>query len=250
MNKELQLKKLKAYANSLTGAIPKLADTKEVCNKSIVAQRDGDVLLTGIIIPDDAWPFEEDIVGYITPAMLRRRVEAQDGAVRLLINSEGGDFFAGIEMSSFLQLEQEAGRDITCVNMGIVASAATLPYLSVPVEKRQAMENTFFLFHEAFAFMCGVVNSAYALSLHNDLVSMNAQLVESFVKATSATQEQAEELFKADRIITLKEASELGVYSPDTTESNGEQSSSTAAQSQFEAIAAGQRQYLQMLDIQ
>lgn len=236
----LKLTRKALVGNSLT------PEHQAIVAKGVKLQREGDVMLAGVIVSDDWFPYleaGEEIKGYVTPSMLRERVEAVNGAVRVLINSEGGDFFAGIEMASYLRLEQEDGREVTVVNTGLVASAATLPFLAVPIERRSAMPNTFFLFHEAYACFCGCFDAQSALSLHNDLTAMNTQVKREFMDATGSSQEQADALFSADKIIALDVAQELGVI----PEARAEAEDDTSNSAKIKVLAEAQKQFMHML---
>lgn len=71
------------------------------------------------------------------------------------INSGGGDVISGISMYNSIKEIEKNGIDTVSISDGIVASAATFPYLAC--KTRRSHKNDRFLFHSPYSYSCGKV---------------------------------------------------------------------------------------------
>lgn len=84
-------------------------------------------------------------------------------AVRIFINSPGGDVDAGyaiFDMARFVSCP------VYMIGMGLVASAAALVLLAVPAEQRLALPNSTYLIHQPMSGMKGVATDIEIHALH------------------------------------------------------------------------------------
>lgn len=101
----------------------------EFKNKIKYEASDSEILIYGLIVPEDIRSFESEFWGdetFVSGKFFRDQMARITGDVTLRINSDGGDAF---EASSILQTiaeRQKAGYKVNCVVDGIAASAASL----------------------------------------------------------------------------------------------------------------------------
>ncbi len=99
--------------------------------------------------------------------------------ITLYINSPGGDVEAGFAIYDTIRFITSP---VTCVGMGLVASAATLVFLSVPLERRLSLVHTSYLIHQPLSGMKGV---EIEIQIHaKQLEKLKALLNELIAEAT------------------------------------------------------------------
>lgn len=100
--------------------------------------------------------------------------------IKLYINSPGGDVEAGFAIYDTIRF---ISSPVTCVGMGLVASAGTLVFLSVPQERRLSLPNTAYLIHQPLSGMQGV---EIEIQIHaKQLEKLKARLNELIAEATN-----------------------------------------------------------------
>lgn len=86
----------------------------------------GDMPLFGPVVDDTwAWLYDED-EPIITPARVKRALDASEGPIRALLNSGGGDLWAGVAVGALFDDARRRGREVEMSVGGIAASAATV----------------------------------------------------------------------------------------------------------------------------
>ncbi len=150
------------------------------------------VMLTGEISKESA-----DLV---VRQLLVLDSESQD-PITLYINSPGGDVEAGYAIYDTIRF---ISAPVTCVGMGLVASAATLVFLSVPKDKRLSLPNTSYLIHQPLSGMKGV---EIEIQIHaKQLEKLKAQLNEVIAEATGKPVEEVTRDTERDYWLDAKEA--------------------------------------------
>lgn len=133
---------------------------------------------------------------------------AQIGAIKsdtinVEINSPGGDYFAGVAMYNALKA---SGKTVVAKAMGIVASAATLPFLAA--DKRIMPENTYLMVHQP---LTGVVGNADEMrTMADTLDKFTAGMRATYASATGLSDEKLTELLAQDTWLSAAEAKDLG----------------------------------------
>jgi ATP-dependent protease ClpP protease subunit len=74
---------------------------------------------------------------------------AEDGEIKLVINSPGGDIFTGTAIISAMEIAKVRGARITCVVPFFAASMAM--HIFAHCDNRFAIKNSFLLFHQGYA---------------------------------------------------------------------------------------------------
>lgn len=124
--------------------------------------------------------------------------------IQLRINSPGGGLFDGFALANYIeQLETE----VVAYGEGIVASAATLPYLAC--RKRHAGLNCQFLIHSLTS------QHWETLQQIQDNVKMledaNEQLVDFYCLKTKLKKKQIKEIMKSDSWLNWANAKQYGI---------------------------------------
>ena len=117
------------------------------------------------------------------------------------INSPGGDVDAGFAIYDMIRF---VSSPVKVVGMGLVASAAALIYLSVPVERRFALPNSTYLIHQPLSQMKGV---AIDVSIYADKIAqLRVKLDQLIADATGNTVEKVAQDTERDYWMTAEEA--------------------------------------------
>ncbi len=95
---------------------------------------------------------DKDLADRIVRQLLVLESESND-PIYIYINSPGGDVDAGYAMFDMVRF---ISCDVYMVGMGLVASAAALLYVAVPLERRLALPNSTYLIHQPMSGMQGV----------------------------------------------------------------------------------------------
>jgi ATP-dependent protease ClpP protease subunit len=144
---------------------------------------------------------------------LRYELEAANGQpVRVLISSDGGDVTEGVALGSMLEMYPG---EVETLGIGLVASIATVPFLSAPVGKVKMTKNSWFMFHSPWG---GAVGTASDMrSTADTLEKMNDMLAEFYVdnikkrnKAGADTLMRVKEMMAAETWLTAQQAQDLG----------------------------------------
>ncbi|WP_320129582.1 ATP-dependent Clp protease proteolytic subunit [uncultured Sphaerochaeta sp.] len=128
--------------------------------------------------------------------------------VRIFINSPGGDVDGGYAIFDMV-------RFVTCpvfmIGMGLVASAAALVLLAVPVERRIALPNSSYLIHQPMSGMKGVATDIEIHALQ--IQKLRNKLDALIAKETGNTIEKVNSDTERDHWLSSEEAKEYGLVS-------------------------------------
>ena len=162
----------------------------------------GELLLYGLIGPDSgfAWLFDE-----VTPKQFKQDLDAL-GAIselRVFINSEGGDVFAGQAIHSILQRHQA---HVTVYVDGLAASIASVVAMAgdTVIMPRNAM----MMVHSPWTF--GVGNAEEFRKLAETLDQVRESIVAAYESKTGLARAELLGLLDAETWMTAEEAVEFG----------------------------------------
>ncbi len=126
--------------------------------------------------------------------------------ISVYINSPGGDVDAGFAIYDMIRF---VSSPVNIIGMGLVASAAALIYLSVPVERRFALPNSTYLIHQPLSEMKGV---AIDISIYADKIATLRKKLDTLIaEATGNTVEKVSEDTERDYWLTADEAKSYGI---------------------------------------
>lgn len=124
------------------------------------------------------------------------------GDISVRINSPGGDVFEGYAM--YTQLTQHDGQ-VTTYNDGLVASAATFPFLAGAVRKVSPLSMT--MIHEASTFVGG--NADALLKAADLLDKINKQLGELYASISGETLEAVLQMMAEETWLVPEDAKRM-----------------------------------------
>ena len=147
----------------------------------------------------------KDMSDQVARELLVLDSESQD-PITIYINSPGGDVDAGFAIYDMIRY---VSSPVRIVGMGLVASAAALIYISVPVERRFALENSTYLIHQPLSEMKGV---AIDISIYADKIAqLRVKLDRLIAEATGNTFEKVSEDTERDYWLSSEEAKTYGL---------------------------------------
>lgn len=86
----------------------------------------GDLALFGPVVDDTwAWLYDDD-EPIITPSRVKALLDGSEGPIRAILNSGGGDLWAGVAVGALFDDARRGGREVEMSVAGIAASAATV----------------------------------------------------------------------------------------------------------------------------
>lgn len=131
------------------------------------------LLLTGEINKEMADKLIKDI--------LVLEAESQE-PVKLYINSPGGDVDSGFAIYDMIRF---VSCPVTIIGMGLVASAAALVLLAVPLERRIGLPNSSYLIHQPLSEMKGNATDIeiHAMQLEKIKAKINRMIAEATGKS-------------------------------------------------------------------
>ena len=157
------------------------------------------VLISGEINKDRADEFARE--------MLVLDGESSD-PIYVYINSPGGDVDSGFAIYDMIRFVEAP---VTVIGMGLVASAAALIFLSVPIERRVAFPNSTYLIHQPLSQLKGV---AIDVAIYADKIeNLRHKLDDVIAKATGKTREEVEKDTERDYWMSAEEAKAYGLLS-------------------------------------
>lgn len=157
------------------------------------------VLLSGEISQDKA--------DEICRQLLVLDSESQD-PVYVYINSPGGDVDSGFAIYDMIRF---ISSPVTVIGMGLVASAAALIFLSVPLERRVGFADSTYLIHQPLSKLRGV---AIDVSSYAEKISkLRKKLDQLIADATGKTCEEVEKDTERDHWMSAEEAISYGIVS-------------------------------------
>jgi ATP-dependent Clp protease protease subunit len=129
-----------------------------------------------------------------------------DEPITILIDSPGGDVYAGFSIFDMIRFVKAPVR---IVGMGLVASAAALILLAAPKERRYALPNSSYLIHQPLSGIQGV---ATEIEIHaRELEKTKIRLNEIIAEATGQSIERVSKDTDRDYWMNAKEALAYGL---------------------------------------
>ncbi len=157
------------------------------------------VLISGEINKDKADEFARQ--------MLVLDSESHD-PIYVYINSPGGDVDSGFAIYDMIRF---VSSPVTVVGMGLVASAAALIFLSVPLERRIGFPNSTYLIHQPLSQLKGV---AIDVAIYAEkLEGLRHKLDQVIADATGKDVKEVEKDTERDCWMSAEEAIRYGILS-------------------------------------
>lgn len=135
---------------------------------------------------------------------LVKTLAEMNGDLEIHINSKGGDAFEGMALLGTLKNYDKGEK--TLVVDGFCASAATLPLFAVDHVK--AHETSMFCFHKSATFAMGHASDLRKSA--DDLERIDDVVMDLYLSKFKGSKEELESLLDEDRLMSAKEAHELG----------------------------------------
>ncbi len=128
--------------------------------------------------------------------------------IKVYINSPGGDVDSGFAIYDMIRF---VSSPVTVVGMGLVASAAALIFLAVPVERRVGFPNSTYLIHQPLSQLKGVAIDVaiYAEKMEALRHKLDKVIADATGKEVSEVQKDTER----DCWMTADEALSYGILS-------------------------------------
>lgn len=124
----------------------------------------------------------------------------------LYINSPGGEVDSGFAIYDIIKFVKSP---VYVLGVGLVASAASLIYASVPRERRYALEHSTYLIHQPLAKMQGV---AIDVQMYADRIDEIKLLINKILsQASNQSLEKVTQDTDRDYYMTSKEAKDYGL---------------------------------------
>ena len=216
LSKEL-LRKAQRIALANIGITPKAFDLW----RDLVSARDegdglhfeapeaqpGEIVIYGAIVSEADAAFQRECWGdesMTTGKMFRDQMNAIEGAVKIRLNSPGGDVW---ELSTMIQAIDERGSEVSCVVDGLAASAASLLMAACPDVTVARMGNV--MIHRAWTCECGNALDFRKTAAMMD--STDTQAAGIYAARTGEKPEKMLELMSTETWYTAKEAVTLGL---------------------------------------
>jgi len=138
-----------------------------------------------------------------------------DEPITLLIDSPGGDVYAGFSIFDVIRF---INAPVRIVGIGLVASAAALILLAAPKERRFGLPNSSYLIHQPLSGMNGV---ATEIEIHaRELEKTRARINEIIAEATGQPLEKITRDTDRDFWMNAAEAVQYGLISKVVTSKN------------------------------
>lgn len=147
--------------------------------------------------------FTDDIPN-TTAQAINKILDNISGDIEVHINSMGGDVFEGLAILAALT-EYDKGQKTAIVN-GYCASAATLPLFAM--DNVKSHESAMFCFHKSATVAFGHATDLRKAA--EDLDKIDGSVVDLYMKRFKGTEEELHALLDEDRLMSAKEALELG----------------------------------------
>ena len=128
--------------------------------------------------------------------------------VYVYINSPGGDVDSGFAIYDMIRF---ISSPVTVIGMGLVASAAALIFLSVPLERRLGFPDSTYLIHQPLSKLRGV--AVDVTSYASKISKLRQKLDQLIADAVGKTREEVEKDTERDHWLSADEAIEYGIVS-------------------------------------
>ena len=126
--------------------------------------------------------------------------------ITLHINSVGGDLYGGVSIYNRLK---ELDAEITTINDGLAASAASIIYQAGDVRKMNSGSNL--MVHQASGFLFGYYNNADLTQVSKQLEAANKAAINIYVEASGRSEREMKKLVNDETWMTGKEAVDAGL---------------------------------------
>ena len=138
--------------------------------------------------------------------------EAKPQSLHVLIDSPGGFFDSGLALYADLTRRRGQGVQVTTEAVGVVASAATLPFLAG--ESRKMADGSSFMIHDVMLFGGDVytIRNVHAEmeKLYNSLQAAHKQALRIYSERSGQSMEQLDTWVEAETWMTEDEAYDRG----------------------------------------
>ena len=214
------------------GALPKASLLRSKMQSEIdPAAATGEVMLNGLIVPEEVRQWEADCWGDYTmvsaPEFDRRMQSALEeggGTVMIRINSDGGDVFEASAIMNSIQLRREKGVKFTAMVDGIAASAASL--VACACDEVAMSEMGMIMIHCGSTFVFGGVDELRSATQF--LESLNDSASGVYAKRTGKSKAEMLELMGSETYMNAQESLEAG-FADVIVEKPGAKSGQSAA---------------------
>lgn len=181
------------------------------------------VIVRGPVLSNtNPWYDEGD---YVCPSNFKKAFDKCGDNVRVEINSQGGDVYAGIEIHNMIK---NSKKNVEAVVTGRAFSAGTI--IMNGANKRTVMDNSQILVHRAMTIAWG--NCDEFLAVAEDLERVDSIIRKIYMKSYNGTEEELISLMGENRTINADEALELGLVDA-VIESYEDDSNETSAENSF-----------------
>lgn len=164
----------------------------------------GDVLEVFGEILSDNW-FDED-AGGVSASNFRSALQNVKGDLTVLINSPGGDTFAGADIYTALREHAQGGGRVTCYVTGLAASAASV--IAMAGDEIVISPVGTMMIHDPWTMAMG--NAQEMRELADTLDIVRDALAAAYIQKTGLTRERINELLAAETWMDANTAVEMG----------------------------------------
>ena len=154
-----------------------------------------------IQITENSFLFRGDVGFDITTERLIPYLQAGNNIV---FDSFGGDLWEGLKMYDFIAAMDQKP---TIKILGSCASACTLPFLAVPIDKREMSENSRFLIHNPWSWEEG--DDSVMRKTANELEKEKINIANIYSRTTGKTTDEMLALMKEERFLNPAEMVEF-----------------------------------------
>lgn len=157
------------------------------------------ILLTGEI--------NKELAEKVIKQLLLLEADSED-PIKIFIDSPGGDADAGFAIFDMIRFIKPK---VSCIGMGLVASAASIVLIAVPIERRIALPNSHYLIHQPLSGIRGV---ATEIEIHaNELEKLRVKINKLIASETGKSEDQVSLDTDRDYWMTAEEAKKYNLIS-------------------------------------
>ena len=162
----------------------------------------GEIILSGLVIGDMDGAFMGD-GGFICPQMVREALDATSGPAIIVLNSDGGDPFAGEAMRAAIASHPGG---VTMRVEGIAASAASLVFMGA---KRRVMSaGSILMIHDPSTIVMGTEDQLHKQAEVTGIIAETYAAV--YATASGMTPQEARAVMKAETWLSADDAVAMG----------------------------------------
>ena len=138
--------------------------------------------------------------------IISEQIGSKKPPIYLFINSEGGDYFAGLSAMDHIK---NMKYPVYTVIDGMVASAGT--FISLSGKKRFIMKSSWVLIHQIKSWMCGMITHEDLKDSYDNSANFMKSLNKMYSENTNISNKKLETFFKHDLYINSEEALKMGI---------------------------------------